>query len=326
MTAWLQYRYGGPRERWWVKPLMPEETIDSLIERASHVYGGIVLKRGGWFTDVLGVHGTEEASLRTRDIVRLARLLRVSLLRVRQAQVPDEPDMLAPGERRAFCPACWQEDDAVGQPRYFRKSWARVLALSCSHHNDPLTWAPSPSFPLQRMWFERHQLHASDEARWLLDLLNDFAATMEWHLFGGLPWPSHWQLSGYEARALLCHCLGHLESGKGRAVGQFLWPGPGPASLYKVRREDTPPWRASPWEAARHAGPPSWRRGAVWITASLTLPDFPEELAPSGISWAMQESDSVALQRGIARSPGHRLVRLRKALERDRMAWLKRYG
>lgn len=59
-------------------------------------------------------------------------------------------------------------------------------------------------------------------------------------------------------------------------VGQFLRQGPGTVSLYRVRREDTPPWRDSPWEAARQDGTPSWRQGAVWITAPLTLPDFPE--------------------------------------------------
>lgn len=323
MTAWLQYRYGGPRERWWIRPLMPEETIESLLERASHVYGGIVLQRNGWFTDVLGASGTEAAPLRARDIIRLARLLQVSPRRMHAAHLADEPDMLVPAQRRAFCPACWLEDDAAGRPRYFRRAWARVLSLSCTRHGDPLDWAAAPLFPMQRMWFERRRLHATEDARWLMDLLDQFAATVEWALFGGLPWPQHWRLNAYQARALLCHCLGHLESEEGRAVGQALWPGPGPASLYQVRRDDQPPWRGNPWEAVRRAGRPSWRRGAVWITAWLTDPDFPPELAPCGLTRAMQESDPVTLQRGLTRSPGHRLVRLRKALDGDRRSWLK---
>jgi hypothetical protein len=98
MTARLQYRYGGPRERWWVKPLMPEETIDSLIEEPR-------MSTGGSYSSV-GVGS------RTYWVC------------------------MAP--RGPLC--------------RFRKTWARVLALSCSHHNAPLIWAPSPLFPLQRMW------------------------------------------------------------------------------------------------------------------------------------------------------------------------------
>ncbi|MDR6935720.1 TniQ family protein [Luteibacter sp. 3190] len=275
MTAWQEYRYGGPRERWWIKAPMRDETIDSVIERASHVYGGIVLRRGGWFTDVLGAKGTDGIPWESRDIARLSRLLQVPVARMQRARVDDAPDTLVPGQRRAFCPACWLEDDAAGRPRYFRKAWARVLYLSCATHNDPLEWAATPLFPMHRMHILRRHLSATDDARWLMDVLDQFAQTLEWHMFGGLSWPGHWRMSGYQARALLCHCLSHLESEEGRSVGQFLWPGPGDPTLYQPRREDVPPWRGCPWEAVRRAGRPSWRRGALWITASMTLPDFP---------------------------------------------------
>jgi hypothetical protein len=324
MTAWLQYRYGGPRERWWIKSLMPHETIDSIIERASHVYGGIVLQRTGWFTDVLGSRGTEETPLRLGDIIRLARLMQVKASQMRAAHVADEPDTLAPGERRAFCPACWLEDDAAGRPRYFRRAWARVFSLSCTRHNDPLAWAAAPLFPMQRMWFERRHLHSTDDARWLMDLLNDFAATMEWHLFGGLPWPSNWRLNGYQARALLCHCLGHLDGVPSPTMGQLLHSALGPASLFETRRGDAPPWRGSPWEVVRHAGRPSWRRGAIWITAWLTLPDFPAELAPRGVTQITQRIDPMVSYRKVKRRPGRRLRRLREAFKRDRLAWVER--
>lgn len=97
-----------------------------------------------------------------------------------------------------------------------------------------------------------------------MDRLSAFAETMEQHLFGGQSWPAHWWLSSYQARALLCHCLGHLEGRSGETLAQAQWPSPGPKGLYQVRRDDHPPWRGSPWETVRHEGPPPWRRGAVW--------------------------------------------------------------
>jgi len=46
--------------------------------------------------------------------------------------------VLAPSERRAYCPACFQEDLAIGRTPYFRLDWAPVLVTACWTHNTPL--------------------------------------------------------------------------------------------------------------------------------------------------------------------------------------------
>lgn len=136
-----------------------------------------------------------------------------------RVQVPDNPYTLVPGQRRVFCPSSWQEDDAGGRPRYSRRDWARVLVLSCKRHVEPLAWASMPVYSIQRMCLEQQRIQPQDDLRWLLAVLDDFAFHLEKCLFVESSWPSYWRLSGYQARALFCHCLGHLESEDGRTVG-----------------------------------------------------------------------------------------------------------
>ena len=304
-----------PPARWWIESPAPDETLESVLERVSHVYKGVRLTRQGWSIDILP-NDTEESQPvpSSVDILRLARMLGIKATSLQQLRVPDAPARLAIPVRRAYCPVCWALDDTMGRPRYFRQAWANVFAFTCMVHHRPLAWVPSTQFPLQQVVLEAAPNTADPLARSTLDLIDEFAAILGGAMFQGRTWPNAWRLSPGRARILVERCLINLATVSQVPLIHDLLPPPSLSQHCMSRPAPNKPWCHSPWEVVRAAGSPAARRVAFWIAAWFTVPEIAEIYRPHGISvdnFVDQEAQWFA---PMVRGRGTRMERMRHAM------------
>jgi TniQ len=314
--------YSRPGLRWWVPPPAADESLESVLERTYHAYKGIRLARAGWFADVCSPPGEERRPLRSADIVRLAHLLSISPDRLHRTRVADTPDVLAPAARRAFCRECWMADDAAARPRYFRRAWAGTFTLRCAIHDEPLGWASLPALSIARIPLTSFASRPTGNAAAVLRLIEHFAQALQASLVDNAAWPTGWRLPALSARTLVARCLINLLREPAPTPVQALWPGPGLQVLCAPGRGLPPTCRRSPWEEVRSAGPPSWRRAALWTAARFVIPDLPVALWPDGMGMSTFQRDRDFVVREPTGSEGRRLRRLRAAFEREMEHWV----
>jgi hypothetical protein len=196
-------------------------------------------------------------------------------------QLEDGPHLIYPTERRAYCLQCIREDQASGRPRAFRREWARFFLLSCPNHRTTLYWAEPRLSALKDMDSER-PLHP--EEPWqqeLLELIDQFALTLEACLWRGASWPTNWYGTPSSARAYLTRHLCNLIGVSTTLPIIHLWTENLPFPFVAVPKRPIPPLDGPAWESVRRIGRPSWRRAALWLTAWKVIPGLPIHWKPT---------------------------------------------
>ena len=129
-----------------IEPPQPDESLSSVLDRASALYGMET-------TELLAsIYGKEIDRKRVGDLDKLpdsliepiALSIGISPDRLAECRINDSDHLLSFGFRTTFCPTCLSEDlDATGIP-YFRKEWASFFSIVCKKHETVLVeWAPA---------------------------------------------------------------------------------------------------------------------------------------------------------------------------------------
>lgn len=311
----------APRVRWYIDPPMPDETLESICERAYHQYKGIWLAREGWLVDFCRNGAGGAMPRNSITTLRLARALGVRAPRMHAAMLADAPWRLAPAARRAYCRACWVEDDRHARPRYFRRDWAGALTLHCAVHGEPLRLAAAPLKSLADIAVALDAPALAPRERRVLALVDTFAQQLYRSVFRGAPWPASWAMGPLQARNLVGRCISNLLLDPAPAPAHWVWFGESAQTLCHDPRHALPPTRASPWEAFRQAASPAARRAALWQVAWWVLPDRAAALRPDGLAEHLINEDPAAMARESPRSAGRRMRRLRTALAKEFAGW-----
>ncbi len=158
----------SPVERWTIPGPGPDESLESVVERADRYYDGWLQGLGRRLDVRPAARGAGEgvggAIVSTSDMRTLASRLDVPASALVKHRLLGGPGQLDPPQRRAFCAACWAADDQLGRPRAFRRAWASIWGVSCAIHGMPLTWcsaAPAAAQPqriLARWSIDRNDL------------------------------------------------------------------------------------------------------------------------------------------------------------------------
>ncbi|WP_084621510.1 TniQ family protein [Luteibacter yeojuensis] len=134
----------GGVERWTIPGPGPDESLESVIERADRYYQGWLTGLGRRLDVRPATSGAGEGSAAapasTADIRALASRLDVPAVKLLGHRLSGGPEHLEPHQRRAFCACCWAADDRLGRPRAFRRAWANIWCLTCPVHGMPLSW------------------------------------------------------------------------------------------------------------------------------------------------------------------------------------------
>lgn len=272
--------------RWWIPGPGDDESLRSIIERADRLYGGDRdgLRRRLWpraTSSLSGEVGLD--SLNARDLCVLARTIGVAPRSLYSHRLPDHPMLLLERERRAYCPACWQEDLKADRPTTFRRSWAGVFTLNCSAHGLPLHWASPltelgtgsvPSVPKEP---------SSPEGKRILRFIENFARLLDDALGGHTTWPKLWRGDPLTVRALLMRTVVNLGCMLEHPPFASVSTAPDLAPFIGKPNRRVAPLQESPWEHVRALGPPAWRRAALWMTTLYVLPAPKLGYRPEGL-------------------------------------------
>ncbi|WP_188795456.1 TniQ family protein [Dyella nitratireducens] len=264
--------------RWWVEALGPDETFRSLIERADRFHGEPPPDTPYVWQDSSSYGNCDAPN--SYELLRLARMLDVSAVELFKHRLEDGPHLLYPTERRAYCPQCIREDHAEGRPRAFRREWARFFVLGCSSHRTTLHWAEPRLSSLKDMDIE---VRLQPEEPWqqeLLQVIDQFALTLEASLWNKARWPTNWYGTPASARAYLARHLCNLMGVPATLPLVHLWTQNLPFPFVAVPKRPMPPLYGPAWENARRIGRPAWRRAALWLTAWRVIPGLPAHWKP----------------------------------------------
>lgn len=269
--------------RWWITAPGEDETLRSLVERADRVYDPPPDGTYVWQESDCHVTPTSLDAPTARELRRLARMLGVRATKLHAHRLEDHPRLLQPAERRAYCRECVRADRAAGQPRTFRRAWARVFVLSCPKHGTPLQWAEPRLAAITDHELVGTLEPPSADVIDILRLIDTFACTLEDCLWRGDPWPTIWRGNPYAARALLIRCLCNLTAVAAVPATAFLSIMPALERFIGCPKGPIAPLRGACWETFRGVGRPAWRRASIWMTAWQVIPDLPSRLRPTTI-------------------------------------------
>lgn len=311
--------------RWIIPGPGPDESIASLVGRAATKYG---LTEQELVADLMG--GTID-TIRSFDLdVPPSRVVHAIATAV---GVPDKslfacrldasPRWLAPSARCVYCPECWAEDDAAGRPRGFRRQWASVLRPICMRHGRPLIrcLARDTEQPSLHLW--GNDPASRGKRRECLDVLDKLGAALEATLFDGADWPRDWSESAVEARrVLLASALNCASQAAFPATSSLMLPTElapyvhGPSHTF-------PPQHTPEWETFRALSDPGFRRGALWMAASRTIPGFDAQNWSNAPALVRQAMGTKTHATELARVARHRSQRATLS-EFDRQAALRK--
>lgn len=273
-------------DRWWLAAPGHDESLRSLVERADRLYGKPPKEGYAWQSRPHGERPHHLDAPTSRELLRLARMLRTSPHRLHAHCLEDGPHLLEVSERRAFCPRCLQEDRSAGRPRTFRRAWARVLVVSCTEHDTPLHWAEPRLAAKVNFDLEPSQPEFAETDWEVLRLIDAFAQTLEACLWGDASWPKKWRGDPHAARALLIRCLSNLSWQRALLPVAHLWIPTSLASVIGFPSRRMPPLHGVPWETVQRVGRPAWRRAALWLVADQVIPGLSARCRPETIPTA----------------------------------------
>lgn len=275
-------------DRWLIATPGHDETLRSVLLRAADLYQNSPERLWELLQESSGGHGGDIDNPSSKDMNHLARLLGVTRPRLERLRLPSTDMQLAPHARRAYCPRCWREDDAVGRPRHFRRAWAGVLTLYCARHNVPLfPWhatrghvAPGTHDDLTLWELTWRATQASADGCEGLRAIHGFADTLMSCLNGVTPWPSHWHGDAELARALLIDVMAIDALGNPPLIASDQTPMV-MQSLVHSGRPKPEAGITDGWDRLRYTSDPGVRRMALWLVGAWLTPTWPQACRPS---------------------------------------------
>ena len=268
--------------RWWVSPPGPDESLSSCLARAATLYESEASEL--WSQ----LHAGAQQPAGTVDdpscsaLQRLGLALGVPAPTLRPHRLPDSPALLAPQARMAICPACWDEDDAAGRPRGYRRSWTHVLRTTCPVHHAPLM-LPRDRLNPDLAAALAAQAALDEQDREILELIERFGAALEASLCENTPWPANWQGSPSSAREWLTRVSFDPGATRGPPLIANVSAPPALAGFVRGPRHYRELREADGWEAFRHLVDPCERRAALWVVAWQMMPALPVSYSPGWI-------------------------------------------
>jgi hypothetical protein len=223
-------------------------------------------------------------------VTAIARAIHAKPTNLWRCRLPDHPRLLAPGARLAYCPACWSEDGAAGQPFTFRREWAGALRTLCRVHQTPLRlFGQAAKVSGNSSTLLERPEPGTFVARCAV-AIDAFAQVLEQALFESGPWREGWRFSAKKCKDLLLEMTVDVGGGPGLSLmSRFIDPSIHPRDL-KVPRGLVTTGAGGPWGAFRAINDPGVRRAALWLVGWWACPNWPPALSPS---WAPRKPNLV---------------------------------
>lgn len=270
--------------RWWIPGPGNDESLRSIVERAERLYGreGDAFRRRLWpRATPLPKAETPLDTLSARELCELGRMIGVEPRALFAHRLADQPMLLKPTERRAYCPLCWAGDRSEGRPLVYRRAWAGVFSLRCTIHDAPLQWA-SPHLSMEAAVAVAAHPRTAAGVR-ILRFIESFAGQLEEALRGTAAWPRGWRGDAHAARALLMRCTVNLGCMPEHPPFGSLSAPPDLVDFVRPPARRIEPLSEAPWEQVRALGPPAWRRAALWMVSRYVMPSPKTGFLPEGL-------------------------------------------
>lgn len=276
-----------------IEPPQPDESLSSVLDRASALYGMET-------TELLAsIYGKEIDRKRVGDLDRLpdslidplAHSIGISPDQLAECRINDSAHLLSFGFRTAFCPICLSEDlDVTGIP-YFRKEWASFFSIVCRKHETVLVeWAPATgkqtralprrSLPDGTRWrfgdavfgcatvLARVLAEPNFELVQLIIALADFSSAFERELSRLDCTNMAQQLTAREMVGFLLFLLTNQSSFPAALPLAGLAPCCVVPGIFRSPKHTEPPLRGNnPWDYLARIADPAVRRSAMFVSA-----------------------------------------------------------
>lgn len=266
-------------QRWWIRPPMPDESLRSVLNRAAALYECTSLQLWASLnSDDLRPTGDIE-SPSCAALCRMAAAIGMPASELLAHRQPDAPWLLVPQARDIYCPKCWNEDRARGEPCFIRRGWSRLLRTACPQHGCPLRIAPEQwarsltSDPPPVPQFSQHEQR-------ILDLIESFGQTLEQSLYFGESWPDDWGGNPQIARQLLLAVSFNVNVVSDFPLINYVQVSDHLTGFIRGTRHQYEPVRKLRWDSYREIADPALRRAGLWVTAWALMPGLPVELSP----------------------------------------------
>ncbi|WP_425491203.1 TniQ family protein [Luteimonas fraxinea] len=265
--------------RWWIQPPMPDESLRSVLSRVAALYECSPKQLWESLNQDDRRSPGDVDSPSCFGLRRMAAAIGMPAAELLPHRQPDAAWLLAPHARNVFCPTCWNEARARGEPFSIRRDWNRVLRTRCRNHGSLLqlapanwaTWSPSQPFQSPAYTLQEQQI---------LELIGSFEEALEQSLYFGSPWPGNLRGNPQIARQLLLAVSFNLNElrdfpltsqiqVRGNLIGFIRGP---------LHQQD--PVKKLRWDAFRDLSDPAIRRAGLWVAGWTLTPECPGELSP----------------------------------------------
>ena len=194
--------YSSASIRFWIKPPEVDETISSVIERASRLYRQDSERIWDSLKELPSLNYSD-ADYDDPDrisFLALASALNIKPANLHRCRMPDTPWLIASGTRNVMCCRCWNESVLMDKPLIIMRQWSEIFRVNCHVHDLPLEnfFKPWGSRPLGLI----HELNLSSTEVELFSFINSFALRLWSAIHSKGEWPEAWG-SPLQARNLL---------------------------------------------------------------------------------------------------------------------------
>lgn len=266
-------------QRWWIRAPVAGESLRSVLCRAAALYK--CSPRNLWYelndSDTRPAGDVDSPSCFA--LRRMAAALGIPASQLFAHRQQDTPWLLAPNARDVYCPICWNEDLARGDPNSIRCDWSRLLRTTCLLHNCPLRLAPENWFT-SSLGSTLQMPQFSELEKRILYLVESFGQALERSLMSGDAWPSHWRGNPPLARQLLLTVSFNVNEIRDIPLSGYVMANGNLAEVIRGPRRLQEPARKLRWDVFRSISDPALRRAALWSAAWSLARDRPIELSP----------------------------------------------
>ena len=266
-------------QRWWIRPPMPDESLRSVLDRAADLYE----RPPQCIWDSLNrddpkPSGDIEAPS-CAALNRMAKAIGTAPSTLFAHRLPDAPWLLAPNARTIYCPLCWGQHRARGEPCATRRSWCRLLRTRCPDHCCPLRLAPERWATQTRCPLLELPTFTELERR-VLDLIESFGGILERSLYCGAGWPSSLKGDPHTARLLLLAVSFNLNKVRDCPWTKCVYTTGNLESFVRGPLHQEEPVTELRWESFREIADPAIRRAGLWVTGWELMRERPLDLSP----------------------------------------------
>ncbi|MGO1541210.1 MAG: TniQ family protein [Luteimonas sp.] len=267
------------KQRWWIRPPLPDESLGSVLRRAAALYERSASQIWESLNRDDPVSPGDVESPSCAALRRMAAAIGMPVSQLLAQRQSDAPWLLVPQARNIYCPMCWNEDRGRGLPCYIRRGWSRVLQTTCPDHSCPLRLA-SEQWATSALKHRFQPPCFTQQEQQILGLIKSFGEALDRSLYLGDRWPSEWRGSPQIARQLLLAVSFNVNEVRdfplinyAQVTGNLKGFIRGPLHLQE-------PVKKLRWDAFRAVADPAFRRAGLWATAWALIPELSADLSP----------------------------------------------